>query len=309
MSASSATGPRGAIAGTGKEQPRRIAVVPAYNEEPMVVAVLDKLYPLVDELVVVDDGSTDGTRSAIEAWLPGHDHCHLLKHDVNQGMSEAYLLALTTLRARMDAGELSPDDLVFTVDADGQHDIAVLNELVEITMNEHIDAMLARRDMSYHGAYKRFGNFVLSAWASMWAAQRLYDVESGYRVFRLGALAHALDFYSGHKYSETVEVAVVMSRLGKRVRNDHIVPVPVARSRTSLTDAAKCVLISFDSTMRSNLSVAMPLDLICYERDTLAIRMRRRFEQGDPYFASLSREWSEGVRAVFRQLPEPPWSA
>ncbi|MDQ1481763.1 MAG: hypothetical protein QOI44_2624, partial [Actinomycetota bacterium] len=54
---------------------RRIAIVPAYNEEPSVVAVLDELYRAVDELVVVDDGSTDGTRAAIQAWLPGHDRC------------------------------------------------------------------------------------------------------------------------------------------------------------------------------------------------------------------------------------------
>ena len=47
-----------------------IAVVPAYNEEPTVAAVLDELYPLVDELVVVDDGSTDGTRAEIERGWP-----------------------------------------------------------------------------------------------------------------------------------------------------------------------------------------------------------------------------------------------
>src|SRR6185503_10472755 len=73
--------------------------------------------------------------------------------------------------------------------------------------------------------------------ASVWAGNRLHDVESGYRIFRLGSLAHALDFYKGYKYSETVEVAVVMSRLGYRVRNDHLVPVPVSRSRTRLRDA------------------------------------------------------------------------
>jgi UDP-glucose 4-epimerase len=217
---------------------RRIAIVPAYNEEPSVAAVLTDLSPLVDELIVVDDGSTDGTRAVIEAWLPGHPHCHLLCHDVNQGMSEAYLLALTHLRDRLQRGELDPDDLVFTVDADGQHDLAVLDELASVTLDEHLDAMLARRDLSYHGPFKAVGNWVLSAWASLWAGQRLYDVESGYRIFRLGALAHALDYYSGRKYSETVEVAVVMSRLGYRVRNDHLVPVPVARSRTSITDAA-----------------------------------------------------------------------
>jgi putative proteasome-type protease len=76
---------------------------------------------------------------------------------------------------------------------------------------------------------------------------------------------------------------------------------------TPLAEAAKCVLVSFDSTMRSNLSVGMPIDLICYERDSLAIRMRRRFEEGDAYFASLRQEWSEGTRRVFRQLPDLHW--
>ena len=76
---------------------------------------------------------------------------------------------------------------------------------------------------------------------------------------------------------------------------------------TSLVDAAKCVLVSFDSTMRSNLSVGMPIDLICYERDSLKIHMRRRFDEGDPYFSALSDQWSLGVRTVFRQLPNLQW--
>ncbi len=222
---------------TGRAQPRRIAVVPAYNEEATVAAVLDELHRHVDELIVVDDGSTDATRREIERWLPGHEHVQLLVHETNRGMSEAYLLALTTLRDRLQRGELSADDLVFTVDADGQHDLAVLDELVGITIEEGLDAMLARRNLSYHGAYKQFGNAVVSAWASLWAGRRLRDVESGYRIFRLGSLAHALEFYRGHRYSETVEVAVVMSRLGYRVRNDYVVSVPVSRSRTRLTDA------------------------------------------------------------------------
>ncbi len=219
--------------------PRRIAVVPAYNEEPMVAIVLEELYPLVDELVVVDDGSTDATLSEIERWMAqGRPKCRLLVHEVNRGMSEAYHTALTELRERLGRGELDADDLVFTVDADGQHDLHVLNELVEITHAEGLDANIARRDLSYHGPFKRTGNWVLSKWASGWAGAPLHDVESGYRIFRLGALAHALDYYSGYQYSETVEVAVVLCQLGYRVRNDHVVPVPVARSRTRLRDAA-----------------------------------------------------------------------
>src|SRR5437762_4846999 len=89
---------------------RRIAVVPAYNEEPTVEAVLDRLYPLVDELVVVDDGSTDHTRKIIEEWLPGAPHATLLTFDQNRGMSAAYYEAFTHLATRMRAGEISPDD-------------------------------------------------------------------------------------------------------------------------------------------------------------------------------------------------------
>jgi putative proteasome-type protease len=81
----------------------------------------------------------------------------------------------------------------------------------------------------------------------------------------------------------------------------------VIDASTSLPEATKCVLVSFDSTMRSNLSVGMPLDLLCYERDSLRVSLRRRFDQGDPYFSSLSQQWSEGVRGVFRQLPELEW--
>ncbi len=76
---------------------------------------------------------------------------------------------------------------------------------------------------------------------------------------------------------------------------------------TSLNDASKCVLVSFESTMRSNLSVGMPIDLICYQLDSLAVTMRRRFEPGDPYFTALSQEWNAGIRDVFSRLTDLAW--
>jgi hypothetical protein len=136
----------------------------------------------------------------------------------------------------MRASELSPDDLVFTVDADGQHDLDVLDDLHRRTVDERLDALLVRRDLSTYPLYKQAGNWVLSTWATLWASARLDDVESGYRIFRLGALSDALSYYRGYKYSETVEVAVVLCRLGYRVRNDIVVPVPVYRSRTRMYD-------------------------------------------------------------------------
>ncbi len=81
----------------------------------------------------------------------------------------------------------------------------------------------------------------------------------------------------------------------------------VLTQHTPLADATKCVLVSFDLTMRSNLSVGMPIDLICYERDSLEVPKRRRFDDGDAYFTALSHDWSEGTRKVFRELPELIW--
>ena len=103
--------------------------------------------------------------------------------------------------------------------------------------DDQLDALLVRRDLSTYPWIKRVGNEVMSRWAGLWAGQRIHDVESGFRVFRLGPLADALGYYRGYKYSETVEVAVVLCRLGYRVRTDLTVPVPVFRSRTRMVDA------------------------------------------------------------------------
>lgn len=116
------------------------------------------------------------------------------------------------------------------------------------------------------------------------------------RLFRIYAEGNFIEAGLDTPFLQTGE-----TKYGKPILDRVITP------DTRLADATKCVLVSFDSTMRSNLSVGMPIDLICYERDSLAVTMRRRFEEGDPYFTSLSRDWSEGIRVVFRQLPPLPW--
>jgi putative proteasome-type protease len=81
----------------------------------------------------------------------------------------------------------------------------------------------------------------------------------------------------------------------------------VVTSRTSLMDAAKCVLVSFDSTMRSNVSVGLPIDLLVYENGSLLVGLQRRIVEGDPYFSKIHKMWGEGVRRVFSELPNPHW--
>jgi putative proteasome-type protease len=82
----------------------------------------------------------------------------------------------------------------------------------------------------------------------------------------------------------------------------------VIKRTTGLLDATKCTIVSFDSTMRSNISVGLPIDLLVYETDTLRIKLQRRIEETDAYFQMVHTQWGEGLRRVFAQLPDPDWT-
>jgi putative proteasome-type protease len=76
----------------------------------------------------------------------------------------------------------------------------------------------------------------------------------------------------------------------------------VARSDMELGEAAKMILLSFDSTLRSNLSVGLPIDLLTYETGTLKIEHTKRIGPDDPYFKMLSTEWSKALRMAFANI-------
>ncbi len=80
----------------------------------------------------------------------------------------------------------------------------------------------------------------------------------------------------------------------------------VVLAGTSMDDAIKCVLVSFDSTMKSNLSVGMPIDLAVYQRDSLVLGKVHRFDENDGYMQRLRHSWGEGLRNAFAQLPNLP---
>jgi putative proteasome-type protease len=76
----------------------------------------------------------------------------------------------------------------------------------------------------------------------------------------------------------------------------------VIKRSTSLEDGQKAAILSMDSTLRSNLSVGMPLDLAVIERDACRVSMRRRIEQGDEAFRAMSEGWSRALREGFAQI-------
>ena len=78
-------------------------------------------------------------------------------------------------------------------------------------------------------------------------------------------------------------------------------------SSLSLEDGIKLALISMDSTLRSNLSVGLPLDLTVYPKDSLELSRSWRITEGDEYFGGLRESWSTALRAAHRALPAPPY--
>jgi putative proteasome-type protease len=76
---------------------------------------------------------------------------------------------------------------------------------------------------------------------------------------------------------------------------------------TTLADALKLGLISMDSTIRSNLSVGLPIDLLTIRRDTYEPETVFRIDDTDPYFQDLRREWSAALRAAHQAIPTPPY--
>jgi putative proteasome-type protease len=76
---------------------------------------------------------------------------------------------------------------------------------------------------------------------------------------------------------------------------------------TSLPDGVKLVLISMDSTLRSNLTVGMPVDLLVYRADSLGVTLRRRITEADGYFRLIQDGWSAALRDGYHAMPGPDW--
>ena len=82
----------------------------------------------------------------------------------------------------------------------------------------------------------------------------------------------------------------------------------VLNFNTSLNLATKCALISMDSTLNSNISVGLPLDLLVYEKNSLKADKLVTMDESNPYFQMIHQLWGEKLRAAFNSISEPSWS-
>ena len=102
---------------------------------------------------------------------------------------------------------------------------------------------------------------------------------------------------------ETCFFQVGESKYGKPVLDR------MMRPSTPLDEAAKCVLVSMDSTLKSNLSVGLPLDLVVYEADKLESSQVVCIDDRNPYFQMIRTTWGDKLREVFESIDDPQWDA
>ena len=100
---------------------------------------------------------------------------------------------------------------------------------------------------------------------------------------------------------ETPYFQVGESKYGKPVLDR------VIRPETPLDEAAKCALVSMDSTMKSNLSVGLPLDLVVYEADSLKSDKIVCIDHDNPYYQMMHNSWGQKLRQVFDSIEDPVW--
>ena len=101
---------------------------------------------------------------------------------------------------------------------------------------------------------------------------------------------------------ETCYFQVGESKYGKPVLDRMLTP------GTKLDEAAKCALVSMDSTLKSNLSVGLPLDLLVYEQGALASNQIVCIDEQNPYFRMIHDTWGQRLRQVFESIDDPQWN-
>lgn len=120
-----------------------------------------------------------------------------------------------------------------------------------------------------------------------------------------GRRMRMFNVYSAGNFVEATEETPYF-QIGETKYGKPIIERVLSR-QTQIPEAVKCGLVSFDSTINSNLSVGLPIDLTILPFNNATAMTQQRIEEDDPYFSGIGAHWGEGLREVFKTLPEPEW--
>ncbi|HWR97100.1 MAG TPA: glycosyltransferase family 2 protein [Candidatus Methanoperedens sp.] len=229
---------------------RRVAVIPIHNEAPTLAGVLADVDPHVDFFILIDDGSQDeSARIARELQRRRHG-VWLLRHRHNRGMAPALKTGFFFAARLLDDGLLRPEDIVITLDADGQHPVYEIPLATARMDAEGLDVLLVVRDFALYPRYKVLGNRLLTALARTVSGFPYRDAESGFRFLRARCLPELLPYFTGWRYSCAQEIAIITALRGLRIANDHTVRINYYRPGTTLLDGFAVLVMSLFSWLR-----------------------------------------------------------
>ena len=251
--------------------PRKIAVVPIYNESKHLEQVLATFSARMDVTIAVNDGSTDNCSQILASWIAGQPSCYVVDNPVNRGKASALKDGFALATLLLDEGLLSSGDLLYTFDADGQHTVDAIDHLAERVVSRELDMLLTRRDFRHYPRFKKVGNWGLSTIASVLGGFRYDDVECGFRVIRLGRLPAILSYYTGYKYSSEQELGIIAGRLGFKIDNSFDVEVPHYRAGTKVPDGLINISLGFVAWLRLVLRLSGSKEALCRRMRTRAI--------------------------------------
>src|SRR5581483_3985658 len=184
-------------------------VVPAYNEERALPKLLTRLLevPIVDEVGVVDDGSTDGTAAEANRVAEQNKQIRVLKQARNQGKTIAVSAGIAATRG----------DIVLILDADNEYDPAELAELIQPIVDDVADVVYGSRFLVRKAArvlyfYHYLANKGLTFVSNLFTNLNLSDVESGYKAFRGEIIRDMILNSSGFGFE--IEVTAKLAKLG-----------------------------------------------------------------------------------------------
>ncbi|OWT74902.1 MULTISPECIES: proteasome-type protease [unclassified Achromobacter] len=117
------------------------------------------------------------------------------------------------------------------------------------------------------------------------------------RLFQLYSAGNFIEAHDECPYFQIGE-----AKYGKPIMDRVLLP------ETTLDEAAKCALISMDSTLRSNISVGLPLDLLVYDNNALRVSRFANIDEHNEYFRMIRGSWGERLRQVFAEIEDPVWT-
>jgi glycosyltransferase involved in cell wall biosynthesis len=235
-----------------KEQtlPKVIAVVPVFNEHKTLKSILKRIAPRVDVLVCVNDGSKDDSLRILKAFAKKRRDVFGVDLPFNTGMAGAIKQGLLFTLYLEKVGFVKADDVVVTIDADGQHKPEYIPTIVKYLTKKKVDVVLTRRDFSVYPLYKIWGNRFLTWTNSILSGFKYYDVESGLRFLKVKTIGSILKFYTGMKYSCAQEIALISAREGFKIDNDFVVEIAYYRPGTTIWDGFIVLFLSFFTFLR-----------------------------------------------------------